>query len=148
MSFYRVRPLGVREYLVAFEVQRGAVAQPRQGRDIREEFTLWDPHGRPHQTYPELLIERALTGREVMQLQAEHWAAHSAATRRLFGAAPLAGSPRPAGPLRGLIAFPIAMFSERGRWTLTHRDGPRWHFTPLQLREGSPHSFLPSGEAP
>ncbi len=148
MSFYQVRPLGVREHLVAFEVQRGALREPRRASDIRAEFTLWDPLGRPHRAYPELAIERALTGREVMQRQADGWAAHRRAVRQLFGAAPLAGVPRAALPLRGLLAFPIEMFSERGRWTLAHQDGTRWHFSPAQLREGLPRALLPSGHAP
>ncbi len=134
MSLLQVRPLGCRDNLVGFELARAPDPRAPQPADVRELFTLWDPHGRPHKAYPEIPIEHPTTGRELMQAQEAQWRAHVARTRRLFGAAPLAGYS--AAPQRGLLAFAVEILSDRGRWTLAHRDGPRWYFTPAQLRQG------------
>ncbi len=75
MRLLQVRPLGCRGTMVAFDLHQGA--RPRlavpvapDGRpsmpppDVRELFTLWDPQGRPHPPYPEIVVEQAMTGRD------------------------------------------------------------------------------------
>lgn len=144
MSLYQLRPLGLRETLVAFELQRGPLPANDAVRDPREAFTLWNPQGRPHTAFPEVPILHAMTGRELMLQQQAAWRAHVATTRRLFGAAPLSGIARSDAPVRGLLTFPIAHFSERGRWMVAHRLGFRWYFTPTQLRDGLPYPVPPA----
>ena len=143
MSEYQVRPLGYREQRAAFEVVRGPLPAPAPGGDIRQQWTLWDPQGRPHVPYPELQIAHAMSGREVMALQSEQWAQHRAATLRLFGAAPLSGTLPPAA-LRGVLSFPVGIWSERGRWTLSYQERTHWYFTPAQIRDGLPRPLPPA----
>jgi hypothetical protein len=145
MSVFSIRPLGLREVLLAFELSGDAVWKDAAPGDIREAFVLWNPQGRPHMAYPELTIENPMSGRAVLEWQQKAWAAHVATTRRLFGVAPLSGIPRQEYPLRGLLAFPVDLFSNKGRWTLVHRAGWRWHFSPDQLRDGPPHPVPPAG---
>ena len=137
MSVLSIRPLGLRESLLTFEVSGDAALAETTPTDIREAFVLWNPQGRPHAAYPELSVERPMSGREVMEWQQQAWAKHVAQTRRLFGAAPLAGVPRADRPLRGLLAFPVELFSDSGRWTLAHKAGWQWYFSPDQLRNGA-----------
>ncbi len=144
MSVLSIRPLGLRESLLTFEVTGDAVLTETTSTDIREAFVLWNPQGRPHTAYPNLTVEHPMTGREVMEWQQEAWAAHVAQTRRLFGAAPLSGVPRPDQPLRGLLAFPVELFSGTGRWTLAHQEGWRWYFSPDQLRNGTRAAVPPA----
>jgi hypothetical protein len=146
MSLFRVRPLGCRENLVAFELYRERLPSSMDESDVREEFTLWDPLGGPHKAYPDTPIEQAMTGRELVRLQAARWADHAALTRRLFGSSPVSGTPRPDMPIRGVIAFPVEIWSEQGRWMLEHRSGPRWYFSPGQLRDGLPRALPPARE--
>ncbi len=146
MSLYQIRPLGTRECLVAFELIRGRMAEQQGFRDVREEWTLWDPEGLPHPAYPDIEITRAMTGREVLEWQEQAWGEHVAMTRRLFGAVPLSGVPNAGVPSRGLLAFPIPYGSEKGRWTLRHRGGEYWNFTSAQIRDGMPRSVPPAGE--
>jgi hypothetical protein len=137
MSVFSIRPLGLRENLLAFELQGDAIWKEAKPADIREAFVLWNPQGRPHAAYPELTITRAMTGREVLEWQREAWAVHVTMTRQRFGAAPLSGVPRQDQPLRGILAFPVELFSGKGRWTLVHKGGWRWYFSPEQLRDGT-----------
>lgn len=137
MSVFSIRPLGLRENLLAFELQGDAVWKEVKPSDIREAFVLWNPQGRPHAAYPVLNVERPMTGREVMEWQQEAWTGHVTMTRRLFGAAPLSGVPPQDRPLRGILTFPVELFSAKGRWTLVHKGGWRWYFSPDQLRDGT-----------
>lgn len=137
MSVFSIRPLGLRENLVAFELQGDAIWKENQPSDIREAFVLWNPQGRPHSAYPVLEIEHPMSGRTVMEWQQQAWQTHVATTRQLFGAAPLAGIPRQDRPLRGVLAFPVELFSDTGRWTLAHKGGWQWYFSPAQLRNGT-----------
>jgi hypothetical protein len=146
MIRHLIRPLGLRECLVGFELLREGIPTAKARRDIREEWTLWDPEGLPHPAYPDMEVQRAMTGREVMEWQEQAWAEHAGMTRRLFGASPLAGVPRAGAPLRGVLAFPIAYWSDKGRWTLRHRNGEFWNFTPAQIHDGTPRPTPPAGE--
>ena len=137
--FYRVRPLGLRDSLLAFELQGHAAGEQS---DVRELFTLWDAQGQPHRAYPEIEIREPTSGRALLAMQQEAWREHVRAVRALFGAAPLAGPPRD-GALRGLLAFRIPYFSDRGRWTLIFRDEARWYFSPQALREGLSYPVEP-----
>lgn len=137
MSVFSVRPVGLRENLLAFELQGDALWQDQKASDIREAFVLWNPQGRPHSAYPELEVDHPMTGREVMEWQQQAWAEHVTMTRRLFGSAPLSGIPHRDRPVRGILAFPVELFSGKGRWTLVHKGGWRWYFSPDQLRQGT-----------
>lgn len=149
MVAIEVRPLGWREGLVAFDVRRAADVPLLVAEDVRHRFVLWDERGRPHAPYPEFVFDRPMSGREVLSLQADLWAGHAQAVRRLFGAAPLAGTTPADVPLRGIIAFPLGPLAVRGegRWTLVLRDGPLWHFSHEQVVGGASRFFVPSGEA-
>ena len=139
-----IRPLGIRDTLLAFEMQGEYLFTDEPPLDVRETFILWSPQGRPYVPYPDMTLARPMTGREVMLWQAQAWAAHVSLTRALFGYAPLAGIAAPNRPLRGVLAFPIALSSHLGRWTLAHRAGWQWHFSFEQLRDGLPRAVPPA----
>lgn len=148
VSRFLIRPLGIRESLVGFELLRDGNPAAEERRDIREEFTLWDPEGLPHPAYPDMEVQCAMTGREVMEWQEQAWADHARRTRRLFGASPLSGVPRAGAPLRGVLAFPLPFWSDKGRWTLRHRNGEFWNFSPTQVHDGLSRPLPPAGERP
>lgn len=149
MAAIEIRPLGCRDGMVGFELILAPDAPILRDQDVRHAFVLWDPRGRPHTPYPEMVLERPMTGREVLEAQARLWAAHVEAARRRFGKAPLAGITPPGRPRRGLLAFPVDGGIERfngGRWTLALRRGPLWHFTREQILDGTRRPLPPSSE--
>lgn len=148
MSLYRVRPLGHRDTLVAFEIRhhgRGGTAGGAPEEDLRLQWTLWDPLGRSYQPFPAVPIDRAMGGREYMARQSAAWTTFAARARRLFGGTPLSGTADSRRPLRGMIVFPCTLVGGKSRWTLVHASGARWNFTPQQLAMGGSRPLPPAG---
>jgi len=150
MAAIEIRPLGCREGMIGFELILAPEAPLLRDQDVRHAFVLWDPRGRPHTPYPEVPLDRPMTGRELLEVQLRLWEGHVEAGRARFGRTPLSGVTPPGRPLRGLLAFQTDGIERvnGGRWTLVLRRGPRWYFTREQILEGTPRPLPPSSEAP
>lgn len=148
MAAIEIRPLGCRDGMIGFELILAPDTPILRDQDVRHAFVLWDPRGRPHTPYPEMGLERPMTGREVLDAQTRLWEVHVESARRRFGKAPLAGVTLAGQPLRGLLAFRVDGIERfnGGRWTLVLRHGPLWHFSREQILEGTGRPLPPSSE--
>jgi hypothetical protein len=144
MSLISIRPLGCRDTLVGFDVRWRIPTSETSLDDVRAVWTLWDPLGLPHVAYPEIPITRPMGGREWMEAEQAAWAKRVEMTRKLFGASPISGQARGGRVVRGLLTFQVDIMVDDWRWTLEHRSGLRWHLSPHQLRQGSPHTLAPA----
>ncbi|MCZ7574676.1 MAG: hypothetical protein M5U01_39500 [Ardenticatenaceae bacterium] len=134
--------------MVGLELILAPNAPILRDQDVRHAFVLWDPRGRPHTPYPEMVLERPMTGREVLEAQARLWEAHVEAARRRFGKVPLVGVTPEGQPLRGLLAFRVDGIERfnGGRWTLVLHRGPLWRFSREQILDGTRRPLAPSSE--
>lgn len=134
--------------MIGFEVVLASGINFLGNRDLRSAFVLWDPRGRPHSALPELVVDRLMTGREVLEVQTRLWESHVVNARRRFGRRPLAGPVPPDQAVRGLIAFTVDGMERFGhdRWMLELAESLQWYFSPEQILEGTRHPFPPSGE--